>query len=96
MNAMTDEEHAAFLRAFDLARPPGPDDAVALRVAQEFAENVTGQTRVVISRDRGLAFLAELDALPEDLAGAAWAGFLRGMAAHADDAPVHVHESGRA
>ncbi len=93
---MTDAEHAAFLRGFDLAQPPGPDDADALRVAKEFAETATGQTRVVISKDLGATFLAELDSLPEHLAGAAWCGFIRGMAAHADGAPVHVHEEGRA
>ena len=95
-DAMTDEQHAAFLRGFDLAQPPGADDADALRVAQELAENVTGQTRVVISKDRGLAFLDVIDSLPEELAGAAWAGFVRGMVAQAGGAPVHVHAGGRA
>ncbi len=68
---MTDAEHDAFLRGFNLATPPGPDDADALKIAEELAETATGQTRVVISKDLGAAFLAELDALPEDLAGAA-------------------------
>ena len=95
-DVMTDEQHSAFLRGFALAQPPGPDDAEAFRAAQELAQATTGQTRIVVSKDLGAAFLAELDALPEYLAGAAWSGFLRGMAAHADGAPVHVHESGRA
>ena len=94
--AMTDEQHAAFLRAFALARPPGPDDADALAIAKELAQAATGQIQIVIDRDLGRAFLAELDALPEHLAGAAWSGFLRGMAAQAGGAPVHVHEVGRA
>ena len=82
--------------ATPITAPPGPNEADALQVAEQLAETATGQTRVVISVDRGRAFLAELDALPEALAGAAWVGFIRGMAAHAGDAPVHVHESGRA
>ncbi len=96
MNTMTDEEHATFLRAFNLAQPPGPDDADALAIAKELAQDVTGQTRIVIDRDLGRAFLAELDALPEHLAGAAWLGFIRGMIAQAGGAPVHVHQGGRA
>ena len=93
---MTDQEHDAFLRGFDLAQPPGPDDAAALEVADEIARAEPGQLHLAISKNLARAFLAELDALPEDLAGAAWTGFLRGMAAHAEGAPVHVHESGTA
>ena len=93
---MTDEQHSAFLRGFALAQPPGPDDAEALEVAEELAQLATGQTRIVVSIDRGRAFLAELDGLPEHLAGAAWSGFLRGMIAQAGGAPVHVHQIGRA
>ena len=93
---MTDAEREAFLRGFDLAQPPGPDDADALKIAEELAETATGQTRVVISKDLGATFLAELDALPEHLAGAAWSGFLRGMIAQAGGAPIHVHGGGRA
>ena len=93
---LTDAEHDAFLRGFDLAQPPGPDDAEALKAAQEFAENVTGQTRVVIDKDLGAAFLAELDSQPEHLAGAAWAGFLRGMIAQAGGGAVVIHEEGTA
>ena len=40
--------------------------------------------------------LAVVDALPEHLAGAAWAGFLRGMVAQAGGAPVQVHKIERA
>ena len=93
---MTDAEHDAFLRGFNLAQPPGPDDADALVAAEELAQLATGQTRIVVSKDRGRAFLAELDALPEELTGAAWAGFIRGMIAQAGGAPVHVHQVGRA
>ncbi|MCZ6858926.1 MAG: hypothetical protein O7I42_01365 [Alphaproteobacteria bacterium] len=74
----------------------GPDDDDALKVAEQRAETATGQIRVVISVDRGLAFLAELDSLPEDLAGAVWAGFWRGMVAHAGGETVHVHDGGKA
>ena len=93
---MTDAEHDAFLRGLDLAQPPGPDDADALKVARELAETATVQTRVVISKDLGRAFLAELDSLPEHLAGAIWAGFIRSMTAHAGGAPVLVHGVGQA
>ena len=93
---LTDAERDAFLRGFDLAQPPGPDDADALRAAQELAQTATGQTKVVISVENGRAFLAELDSLPEYLAGAAWAGLIRGLAAHAGAAPVVVHGSGTA
>ncbi len=93
---MTDAEHDAFLRGFDLAEPPGPDDAAALEVAEELAPSEVGQLRVAVSKDLGRAFLAELDSLPEDLAGAIWAGFIRGMAAHAGGGAVHVHGVGQA
>ena len=94
--AMSDAEHEVFLRGFDLAKPPSPDDADALAIAEELAESATGQHRIVIDRDLGRAFLAELDSLPDVLAGAIWAGFIRGMAAQAGGAPAHVHEYGRA
>ena len=93
---MTDEEIAAFWTGFDLAQPPGPDDDDALKIAEELAQLAIGQTRIVVSIDRGRAFLAELDSLPEHLAGAAWNGFLRGMIAQSGGAPVQVHEGGRA
>ena len=89
--ATTDEEHAAFLRAFDLAQPPGPDDADALDVADEIAPAPSETVRVAVSNLLAKTFLAELDALPEHLAGAAWSGFLRGMIAQAGGAPCHVH-----
>jgi hypothetical protein len=93
---MTDEQHATFLRAFALARPPGLDDADALEVAEEVLPSEVGQFCVAVSKDLGATFLAELDALPEHLAGPIWSGFLRGMAAHAGGAPVHVHQAGEA
>ena len=96
MNAMTDPERDAFLRGFSLAAPPGPDEAAALKVADEFAPSEAGQLRVAVSKDVAKAFLAELNSLPEHLAGAAWAGFVRGMVAQAGGAPVHVHNVGRA
>ncbi len=93
---MTCEEHAVFLRGFERAEPPGPDDADALAAAEELAQRATGQTRIVVSIDCGRAFLAELDALPEHLAGAAWSGFLRGMIAQAGGRAAHVHGVGQA
>ena len=93
---MTDAEHDAFLRGFNLAQPPNPDDDAALEVAEEVTPSEAGQLRVAVSKDLGRAFLAELDSLPEHLAGAAWAGFIRGMTAHAGGEPVHVHDVGRA
>ena len=88
---MTDEHHAANLRGFNLARPPGPEEADALEVAEKVMPSEAGQLCVAVSKDLGAAFLAELDALPQHLAGAIWSGFLRGMAAHADGGAVHVH-----
>ena len=93
---MTDPEHAAFLRGFNLEKPPDPDEADALERASEFAPVDRGQLRVAVPRTLAKHFLAVVDTLPEHLAGAAWAGFLRGMVAKAGGAPVHVHESGRA
>lgn len=88
---MTDPEHAAFLRGFDLAQPPGPDEADALDRVSEFAPAEAGQLLVAVSQDLARAFLSEVDALPEDLAGAAWSGFLRGLVAQASGAQVYVH-----
>ena len=93
---MTDEHHAANLRGFNLARPPGPEEADALEVAEKVMPSEAGQLCVAVSKDVGRAFLAELDGLPESLAGAAWAGFLRGLVAQAGGAVAHVHEVGRA
>ena len=42
------------------------------------------------------AFLAEVEPLPEDLAGAVWCGFLRGLVAKAGGAPAHIHHGGTA
>ena len=93
---MTDEEHVAFLRGFGMAKPPGRDEADALERAEEVAPAEPGQLRVAVPKDLAKAFLSGLDALPADLAGAAWAGFLRGLVAKAGGAPVHVHDGGRA
>ena len=93
---MTDAEHAAFLRGFDLAQPPGSEEADALGRAEEAAPVEAGQLRVAVPKDLARAILVEVDALPEDLAGAVWTGFLRGQIAQAGGAPVHCHESGRA
>ena len=93
---MTDAEYDAFLRAFNLGRAPGPDEADALEVAEEIAPAPSETVRVAVSKDTGKKFLAVVDSLPEHLAGAAWSGFLRGMAAYAGGGAVHVHEEGRA
>ncbi len=92
----TDEETAAFWRGFDLARPPGRQEIDALDRAEEVAPVVVGHFRVALPKDLARAILTEVEPLPEALAGATWAGFLRGMVAQAGGAPVHVHESGRA
>ena len=93
---MTDMEHAAFWRGFNLARPPGPEEVDALDRAEEFAPSDPGKLRVAVPRTLAQAILAEVEPLPEALAGATWAGFLRGMVAQAGGAPVHVHDAGRA
>ena len=93
---MTDAERAAFLRGFELAQPPGPEELDALKVAKEIARSVPGHFRVAVSKPLGKAILAEIDSLPEPEAAAAWMGFIRGLIAQAGAAPVHVHESGRA
>ncbi len=93
---MTDEERTAFLRGFNLARPPGSDEADALDRASEFAPAEPGQLRVAVPRTLAQAILAEVEPLPEDLAGATWAGFIRGMVAQAGGAPAHIHHGGRA
>ena len=59
--AMTDEEHSVFLRGFDLAQPPGPDDANALKVAEEVIPSKAGQLCVAVSKPLAKKFLAELD-----------------------------------
>ncbi len=91
-----DEEHAAFWRGFNMAQPPGRQELDDLAQAAEVAPPEAGQLRVSLPKALAKAFLAELDALPENLAGAAWTGFLRGMIAQAGGPPVHCHESGRA
>ena len=80
---MIDEQHDAFLRGFNLAQPPGPDDADALEVAEEIAPAPSETVRVAVSKDTGKKFLAVVDSLPEHLAGAAWLGFVRGLVAQA-------------
>ncbi len=63
---------------FTLAQSPGTDEAEWVEVAEEFAPSEAGQLRVAVSKDIGRAFLAELNALPEHLAGAAWSGLGHG------------------
>ena len=93
---MTAAEHAAFWRGFDLAKPPGSEEADALDRAEEFAPAGSGQIRVAVSKDTARSFLAEVDVAPENLAAATWLGFLRGMVARSGGALVRVHEVGRA
>lgn len=93
---MTDAEHVAFMRGFNLAQPPGPEEADALDRAGEFAPAGPGHVHVAVSKDLARALLSELAALPEHLAAAVWLGFLRGQIAQAGAAPVHVHERVRA
>ncbi len=84
---MSDQEHAAFLRGFGLAQPPGPEELDAIDRAAEFAPPGPGQLHVAVSKDLAKAFAAEVEPLPENLAAAAWTGFLRGLAAKAGAAP---------
>ena len=93
---MTDAEHTAFLRGFNLAQPPGPEELDAIERVAADAPGEVGQLYVAVSNDLAAAFLAEVEALPDGLAGAAWIGFMRGLIAQAGGAPVHVHEVGRA
>ena len=93
---MTDAEIAAFWTGFNLAQPPGREEADALDRASELAPAEPGQLRVAVPKDLARAFMAEVEALPENLAGAAWIGFLRGLVAQAGGAPVHCHTAGRA
>ncbi len=92
---MTDAEHGAFMAGFNLARPPGREELDALDVAEEFAPAPSETVRVAVSNPLAKTFLAELNTLPEELAGAVWVDFLRGMIAQAGCAPVHVHDIGR-
>ena len=93
---MTDAEHAAFLRGFDLAQPPGREELDAIKHVREFGPDECEMTRVAISKSTGKKFLAIVDSLPDELTRATWCGFLRGMIAKAGGAPVHVHDGGRA
>ena len=93
---ITDAELAAFWTGFELATAPGRAEIDALERAEEVAPAGPDQLRVAVPKDLAKAFLAEVEAAPEDLAGAVWLGFLRGLIARAGGAPVHVHEVGAA
>ena len=69
---------------------------MSLDRAKDFAPPGAGQRHLGISKDLARAFVTEVEAAPEEVAGAIWAGFLRGLAAKAGGAPVHVHQVGRA
>ena len=92
----SEEEHAAFWRGFDLARPPGRQEIDDLARANEVAPPKAGQRCLAISKDRAKAIVAEVEALPDNLSTATWVGFLRGLVAKTSGAPVHVHQGGRA
>ncbi len=64
--------------------------------AEEVAPAGPDKLRVAVPKDLARAILAEVEPLPEHLAGAIWLGFLRGMIARAGGAPMHMHEPGRA
>ena len=93
---MTNAEHAAFFRGFDLAQPPGRKEADALDRASELAPAEVGHLRVAVPKALARKMLDEVSLLPDYLASATWTGFLRGMVAKAGAAPVHVHDAGRA
>ena len=93
---LTDEEHAAFLRGFNLAQPPGREEVDALDRAEEVLPIESGQLRVAVPKELARTIAAETEALPENLFGAIWVDFLRGMVAKAGGAPVHIHDGGTA
>ena len=93
---MTDKEHAAFLRGFALAKPPGSVEADALDRAEGDMPVQPGHMRVAVPKALARKMLDEVFLLPDYLASAAWTGFLRGLVAKAGAAPVHVHDAGRA
>ena len=62
---MTDAELAAFWTGFDLAKPPGSEEADALARAKEVLPVESVQLRVAVSKDVAEAFLAEVEPLPE-------------------------------
>ncbi len=93
---LTDEEHAAFLRGFNLAQPPGREESDALERAEEVLPIESGQLRVAVPKELARAIAAETEGLPENLSNVTWAGFLRGMVAKVGGAPVHIHHGGTA
>ena len=92
----TDAERTAFWRGFDLAKPPGREEVDALERAEEVLPIESGQLRVAVPKELARAIAAETEALPENLFGAIWVDFLRGMVAKAGGAPVHIHDGGTA
>ena len=94
--AWSDDERAAFWRGFDLARPLGRQELDDLHRVKELAPEANGRLRVAIPKDLARAILAETETLPENLAGATWIGFMRGMVAQAGDVVMNIHEGGRA
>ena len=71
---LTDAEHAAFWRGFELAQPPGRQEIDALDRAKEVLPVDGGQLRVAVSSEVVKAILAETDRLPEHLSGPTWLG----------------------
>ena len=94
--AWSDDERAAFWRGFELARPPGRQELADLHRVKEMAPEANGRLRVAIPKDLARAILAETEALPENLAGATWIGFMRAMVAKAGGEAVYLHKSGTA
>ena len=89
---MTDAEHAAFLRGFDLAQPPGREELDAIKHVREFGPDECEMTRVAISKSTGKKFLAIVDSLPDQLTRAVWVGFIRGLVAQAGGEVAYVHD----
>ncbi len=94
-SVVSDQCSTSFGKA-NLAQPPGPEEIDALKRAEEVLPMETGKLRVAVPRALAKALLAEVEPLPEALAGATWAGLIRGQIARAGGEAVHVHESGRA
>ena len=92
----TDAERKAFWRGFELAQPPGGQELDDLARIEEAAPVTAGRLRVAAPSDLARDMLAETETLPENLAGATWIGFMRGLIAKAGGVVMNVHEGGRA
>ena len=75
---------------------PHPDSSVDGRTYCSVLTQTILRSESVVVSGMVTSVLAVADALPEHLACAAWAGFLRGLVAQAGGVAAHVHDEGRA